>query len=122
MQKLLVILICLTFSIPSQCCGIQKVSCSGPEVTVSSCCSGDICQKEQLPTDSNRPCCGEQSTTKVFMGTESAFESVGISELAFGFTKLPLQNTPLFSLDFSGRYFLALDGRCIRMRMQSWLC
>lgn len=125
MQKLLVVLICITFSIPSHCCDVDTTCCANPQTVSASCCSPDHCHDRQVPSDSKQPCCDQGDTSTVFLSNWSEIESPEISKLHLRPKNFSCSST-LNGLTKLSRFpddsLKSLRGRYLRIRLQSWLC
>ena len=124
MQKFLVVLICLTFSVPSQCCDFEQTCCVDIDIVDQkvSCCQvaksfavSDTIEKH------DRPCCEDRDDSQVYVISEA-------KRLANGqpYVLLPSRTLECSSETTFNNLNLSSDsvfsGRELCIRLQFWLC
>ncbi len=122
MYKLLVLLTCLTFPIPSPCCEAEQVCCPHLEIQVVSCCTDQTCDTHHSPVDSNRPCCELGGTGHLFVSPDTLNEVVQLTPVGTVAERLVLLDGCQATLCRVPRESSLRTGRSTRMRIQSWLC
>ena len=125
-QKLLVLLTCLSFSIPSSCCDVDEACCVVEIQQETTCCHvADDCKLQGSATEPAPPCCDSTELNKVFVSNE-VIRNHDLEHLHAMVPHGPILTTACD--DGVVNCFAVLNrqstisGRCVRVRLQSWLC